>query len=108
MDLVEQLIDVQVPVASVRQIQEQYNSHGIQGLLYTPLTANTEHGPVPVLLFVHGGGMVIGSAAASDRLCRFALPLSASVVLGCHALQQAVADGYVCIWGGLQTGGWRT
>jgi acetyl esterase/lipase len=27
-------------------------------------------GPVPALLWVHGGGMVMGSASAEDRLCR--------------------------------------
>lgn len=116
LDLVEQLIDVQVPVASVRQIHEQFNGRSIRGLLYTPFTASTEQELVPVLVFLHGGGMVIGSAAASDRLCRFALNNDGSWLSACECgagmscSQQAIVCCVLCVflsWE-LETGGWRT
>src|SRR3546814_248230 len=70
MDQVEQLIDVQAPMASVQQVDELYDGHSVRGTVYTPKSVSTNEAGAPVLIFYHGGGMVIGSALASDRLCR--------------------------------------
>jgi acetyl esterase len=52
-------------------------SGGLTGRLYTPLRST---GPLPVLVYLHGGGWVAGSVATHDPFCRL-LSEAAGVII---------------------------
>ncbi len=54
------------PVAGVQDRRLQGPGGGIPIRIYTP----AGEGPLPVLLYFHGGGWVLGDIEASDPLCR--------------------------------------
>lgn len=58
------------PVASVQDLHAD-GPHGPIALrLYRPATAATPRRPLPVLVYFHGGGWVIGDLDTHDTLCR--------------------------------------
>ena len=53
-----------VPVGGVKNL----DANGIQMRMYTPVAGGAE--PLPVLVYFHGGGFVIGDLETHDGLCR--------------------------------------
>jgi len=55
-----------VPVAAVEDVQLPGPAGHLQARVYRPETS----GPVPTILFIHGGGFVIGDIDTHDNQCR--------------------------------------
>ncbi len=68
-------------VASVQELQAD-GPHGAIALrLYSPATTGETRRPLPVLVFFHGGGWVIGDLDTHDTLCRQLANLARCAVL---------------------------
>jgi acetyl esterase len=75
-------------------------AHDVPVRTYTPLGA----GPFPVLLYIHGGGWVIGSRDSHDELCRSLCSRSAALVVSVdyrlspeHKFPAALEDCYAVL-----------
>jgi acetyl esterase len=55
------------PIAQSREIEIPAAAHAIKGRLYRPVAGDTA---LPVLIFFHGGGWVLGDLESHDILCR--------------------------------------
>lgn len=95
-----------LPWVSVFKVENQIIEHKhfrVPIRVYTPKTSPT---PLPVFLFYHGGGMVIGSVEGYDTLCRQICALSECIVISVdyrlapeHKFPAAVDDAYAAfLW----------
>ena len=64
------------PVAHLNQVHDVALGGHLTGRLYRP-----GEGTLPVVLFFHGGGWVIGSVETHDQMCRALATESGSAVL---------------------------
>jgi acetyl esterase len=87
------------PVAEIRGLQADGPHGAIPLLLYRPQGAAA--GPLPALIYFHGGGWVMGSPATHDTLCRHLANRAGCIVLSVdyrlapeHAFPAAVDDAW--------------
>ncbi len=57
------------PLIAVDRI-EDHQVPGSGGVIHVRLTAPRQEEPLPVLVYAHGGGWVVGSTATHEPLCR--------------------------------------
>lgn len=92
---------LEVPRADLPRVQDftlpARDGHAMPARLYAP-SSNTA---LPVLLYLHGGGFVVGSIASHDLLCRELARLSGCMVVSLdyrlapeHRFPQAVEDAW--------------
>ncbi len=68
------------PLARVEDLQlPARDGHGLPARLYAPVPASA--GPLPALLYLHGGGFTIGSLETHDTLCRELARLAGCMVV---------------------------
>jgi acetyl esterase len=89
-----------VPVAKIEEMMIPGPAGEMAIRVYWP----TEDGPLPVLVFYHGGGWVIGDLDTNDRLCRMLSNKASAVVVSVdyrlapeHRFPAAVADSYAAL-----------
>ncbi len=72
---------LEVPRAALRRVEDFTVPARDGHLLPARLYADREDGPLPWLLYLHGGGFTIGSIATHDTLCRELARLSGCAVV---------------------------
>ena len=89
-----------IPVAKIEETTIPGPAGEIPIRVYWP----TEDGPLPVLVFYHGGGWVIGNLDTNDRLCRMLSNKALAVVVSVdyrlapeHRFPAAVDDSYAAL-----------
>jgi acetyl esterase len=95
----------QQPVASVVDTHVPAVGHDIPIRIYTP-AGTPEDSPLPVTLFLHGGGWVTGDLDSQDHLARVTASRSRTIVVSVdyrlapeHRFPAGVEDAYDClIW----------
>ena len=72
---------LELPKAALPRVEDLHiparDGHALPARLYAP----TEGAPLPLLLYLHGGGFTIGSIATHDVLCRELARLSGAMVV---------------------------
>ena len=69
------------PIARVENLQVPGAAGSLAARLYAPKTREDAAAPLPVLLYLHGGGFTIGSLETHDSLCRQLALRSGAAVL---------------------------
>jgi acetyl esterase len=89
-----------VPIAEIEEMEIPGSRRGIPIRVYRP----RESGPLPALVFYHGGGWVIGNLDTSDNLCRMLSNRASAVVVSVdyrlapeHRFPAAVDDSYAAL-----------
>src|SRR4051794_15823916 len=92
----------QQPIGETRDVEVPTPAGPMPARLYVP---QEEAGPSPLLVFLHGGGMMYGDLASHDATCRFLAERAATRVLALdyrlapeHRYPAAVEDA----WAGFQ------
>ncbi|MCB1955990.1 MAG: alpha/beta hydrolase [Rhodocyclaceae bacterium] len=90
-------------VASVTEVPMRSGDHVLLGRAYRPLGARPDQ-PLPVIIYLHGGGWCIGSVDTHDGLCRELCNVSGVMVLSLdyrlapeHPFPAAFEDVLACV-----------
>ncbi len=65
------LVGQKQPVGQTRDLALPGPAGPVPARLYVPRSHGTGRGPAPMLVYLHGGGMVYGDLDSHDALCRF-------------------------------------
>lgn len=68
------------PVSGAGCSVEQYSIDGLWYRVYRPSAVSVHDGPLPAVVFFHGGGWVIGDLDTHDEMCRAFAALPAVVI----------------------------
>jgi acetyl esterase len=95
-----------IPMGSIRDVCIPARNHLIPVRIYVP-TARTlpGDGPLPALVYYHGGGWTLGSIATYDSLCRGLAQGSGALIVSVdyrlapeYAFPAAVEDAHLALW----------